>query len=311
MYLFGSFFETYLGAPGQTWIGAIERVRAGVHSLPGWWRALAHARPSHAALYPAALAVGLVVALASTRSAGLRLALAAIASSAGMVAATLHSLGNFASNGEGGRLLYGPVAWLALGLGLLLVRAAGERSIAWKVACGLALLAALAGAGILQSTIRQVTHAQQGSRALVAALAQLASSRGSLSMVIVPENQGSTVLYRNGQGGLVLPPVQERPILHRVIPSLPRDIPVRYDQFARGLAKRVDETVPANAEAATLKKLLVADEARWPPVLCWQPGERRLVELPLADSSRRDRWIGQTRAAARACLPDEPTFAEP
>jgi hypothetical protein len=311
MYLFGSFFETYLGAPGQTWIGAIERVRAGVHSLPGWWSALAHARPSHAALYPAALAVGLVVALASTRSAGLRLALAAIASSAGMVAATLHSLGNFASNGEGGRLLYGPVAWLALGLGLLLVRAAGERSIAWKVACGLALLAALAGAGILQSTIRQVTHAQQGSRALVAALAQLASSRGSLSMVIVPENQGSTVLYRNGQGGLVLPPVQERPILHRVIPSLPRDIPVRYDQFARGLAKRVDETVPANAEAATLKKLLVADEARWPPVLCWQPGERRLVELPLADSSRRDRWIGQTRAAARACLPDEPTFAEP
>jgi hypothetical protein len=130
-------------------------------------------------------------------------------------------------------------------------------------------------------------------------------------MVIVPENQGSTVLYRNGQGGLVLPPVQERPILHRVIPSLPRDVAIRYDQFAKGLAKRIDEGAPANADAATLRRLLAADEARWPPVLCWHPGERRLIELPLADSSSRDRWTRQTRSAARACLPHEPTFAEP
>ena len=183
--------------------------------------------------------------------------------------------------------------------------------MAWKAACGLALVAAVAGAAILQSTIRQVTHAQQGSRALVAALAQLASSRGSLSMVIVPENQGATVLYRNGQGGLVLPPVQPKPLLHRVIPSLPRDIAGRYDEFASGLAKRLDEVVPSNAEAATLKSLRRPDEARWPPVLCWQPGERKLVELPAADPSRREQWIGQTRSSARVCLPDEPTFAAP
>jgi len=65
----------------------------------------------------------------------------------------------------------------------------------------------------------------------------------------------------------------------------------------RLLAKRLDERMP--------------DEARWPPVLCWQPGERRLIELPPADPSRRERWIGQTRTSARACLPDEPTFAAP
>lgn len=310
LYLFGSLFEAYLAGPGQVRVGAIERVWGGVRSLPGWWSGLAHSRPNHGALHVAALVAGLTVALVA-RGAGLRLALAALAASGGLLVATLHSIGGLSSSGESGRLLYGPVMWLALGLGLLLVRVAGKRSIAWKASWGLALLAALAGAAILQSTIRQVTDAQRGSRALVAALAQLASSRDSLSMVIIPENQGATVLYRNGQGGLVLPPIQERPILHRVLPSLPHDIPLRYDQFATGLAKRLDETVPANAEPAAVEDLLVPDEARWPQVLCWQPGERRLVELPAADPSRREQWIRQTRSAARACLPEEPSFAAP
>lgn len=309
-YLFGAIFETYFAA-GQLRSGPIERVWGALQSLPAWWGGLAHARPSHATLYVLASAAALVAALAASRGAGLRLALASLASSAGMLAATLYSLGGFASSGEGGRLLYGPASWLALGMGLLLVRAPGASSIAWKAAGALALLAALAGGAILQSTIRQVTDAQQGSRALVAALAQLAAGRDSLSMVIVPENQGPTVLYRNGQGGLVLPPVQPRPLLHRVIPSLPRDIPGRYDEFAGGLATRLGEVVPANAEAATLEDLRVRGEARWPPVLCWVPGERRLVELPRPDPSRRDEWIRQTRSAARACLPEEPSFAAP
>jgi hypothetical protein len=310
MYLFGTMFETYLGA-GEMRVGPLERVWSALQSLPAWWSGLARARPSHAALYVAASAATLIVALASSRGAGFRVALASLASSAGMLVATLYSLGGFAPNGEGGRLLYGPAAWLALGIGLLLLRTAGTPAIAWRGAFALGLLAAVAGGAILQSNMRHVTHAQQGSRALVAALSQLAASEKPLSMVIIPENQGSTVLYRNGQGGLVLPPVQERPILHRVVPSLPRDIPGRYDEFARGLATRLVEVVPPNAEAATMKQLLVPREASWPPVFCWVPGERRLVELPRPDPSRREQWISQTRSAARTCLPDEPSFATP
>ena len=310
VYLFGALFETYFAA-GRLRAGPIERVWAAVQSLPAWWSALAHARPNHAVLHVLAFAAALAAALVAGRGAGLRLALAALASCAGMLAATFHSLGGFASSGEGGRLLYGPVSWLALGVGLLLVRPTGAPSIAWRAACALAVLAAVAGGAVLQVTIREVTHAQQGSRALVAALARLAAGRESLAMIIIPESQGPTVLYRNGQAGLVMPPVQPRPLLHRVIPSLPHDIPIRYDQFAKGMAKRLEEAAPADAAAATLKSLLVPDEARWPPVLCWQPRERKLVELPPADPSRRESWIGQTRSAARVCLPDEPALAAP
>lgn len=307
VYLFGAVFETYFAAGGSG-SGVVDRAWGALQTLPSWWAGLTQGRPGRARLYVVAVVAGLVVALLRSRGAQLRLALAMLAAAAGMLAATLHSLGGFSSTGEGGRLLYGPVAWMALGVGLLLARPQGERATAARAAAVLLLLGTLAGAALLQGALRHVAHAQQGSRALVQALADLAAARSDLTMVIVPENLGPTVLYRNGQGGLVLPPVQPVPILHRVIPSLPRDIPGRYDEFALGLATRLSKVVPGSVDAATLRELLKRDEARWPQVMCWMPRERRLVQLPSADPARREAWIAHVRAAALACLPDEPAL---
>ena len=130
-------------------------------------------------------------------------------------------------------------------------------------------------------------------------------------MVVIPENRGAVVLFRNGQGGIVLPPVQEKAILDRVVPAMPVDIPKRYGEFANGLATRLVKVAPTQANAEVLKQLLQPDEPRWPDILCWSPHEHRLVPLPAPDHADRNRWIRETRTASRACLPDEPSFASP
>ena len=308
--LFGAMFGTYLGT-GEAQANVLDRVSTAAASLPLWWAAVASLRPSHGIVYLATGAAALVVALAASRGPQLRLAASLAAASGGLLAATLFHLGGLQSSGEGGRLLYGPFAWLALAIGIAIARNPAGSAIARRAATALVAFAAITGAALLHVTLREVAHAQDDSRALVEALARWARSHDDPVMAVIPENRGPVVLYRNGQGGIVLPPVQENAILDHVIPALPSDIPKRYGEFANGVVTRLIKLAPSRANAEVLKQLFETDEPRWPGLVCWNAAERRLVTLPAADPSDRDRWIRQTRAAARACLPDEPSFASP
>src|SRR6266849_6454597 len=145
--LFSSMFETYIGTASRTG-SMIDRLSAMLQTIPAWWDGFAHARPRHGAVHVAALAAALLAAAAFCRGGALRLAIALLAASGGLAAATFYHLGGMAPTGEGGRLLYGPIAWLALALGVLLLHAPGAR-LPLRVARALAVLAIVAGAGLL------------------------------------------------------------------------------------------------------------------------------------------------------------------
>jgi hypothetical protein len=302
--LFGSLFQTYLPRPeGEAawWVRLAEAAR----SLPDWWSGLTGERPGRAAAYVLLLLAGTVVTLVRCWGPRLRLGVAFLLAGAGLLVATAANLGAFPPSGESGRLFYGPFAWLALAIGTLTLQPAGAtRSAADRVAAGLIVVSVLIGAGLLNATLRHVEQAQDRSRALVAALA--AWEEGTqVTMLLIPELQGPVVAFRNGQGGIVLPPLQSQPMLHRVVPSLPGDIPKRYDEFAAGLGTRLVKIQPQRADAATLRDLLQRDAASWPALACWVPGDRRIFRLDPVDPSDRDEWIRRVRTYAQRCMPEE------
>src|SRR5439155_1271794 len=146
-------------------------------------------------------------------------------------------------------------AWRALAIGVALARRTEAAAAMWRAAIALVACAVVAGAALLHVMLREVAAAQADSRALVDALARWASTHEDPVMVVVPENRGAVVLFRNGQGGIVLPPVQEKAILDRVVPAMPVDIPKRYGEFANGLATRLVKLAPTQANAEVLKQL--------------------------------------------------------
>jgi hypothetical protein len=60
-----------------------------------------------------------------------------------------------------------------------------------------------------------------------------------------------------------------------------------------------------------LREIHEPDVAIWAGVICWNPRTRQLIELPAADHSTSAVWVAQTKAAARACLPDDPALVAP
>jgi len=303
---FPNAFETYLGTGGSP-ASMTDRIEHALRTIPPWWNGLSRWRPSHGEMYVGALAVALLAGVALARGAALRLALALSAAGAGLAAAMLYHLGGMTPNGEGGRLMYGPLAWTALALGILL--AAPHSRDRRRALAAIAAISIVAGAALLHVMLREVASVQDTERALVEALAQWAEGKHEQVVAIVPEAQGPIVISRNAQGGLVLPPVQAKAILHLVVPALPHDLPQRYAELSRGLGTRLAKVVPQKADAAMMREILEPDVAIWPRVICWNPHERRLIELPEADHSSAQAWLTQTRHAARACLPDEPSFA--
>ena len=303
---FPNAFETYLGTGGQP-ASMTGRIEQALRTVPEWWNALAQWRPRHGDMYIGALAVALAAGIALARGLSLRLAIALAAAGAGLAAATLYHLGGMMPNGEGGRLMYGPLAWIALSLGVLLAAPAGRNRR--RALAAIAAISIVAGAALLHVILREVISVQDSERALIRALAQWAVGKHDAVVAIVPENEGPIVVNRNAHGGLVLPPVQEKAILHLVVPALPHDLPLRYAELSRGLGTRLAKVVPQKADAEMLREIHEPDVVIWPRVICWNPHERRLIELPQADHSSARAWLEQTRSAARACLPDEPSFA--
>ena len=306
-HLFGNVWQVYPAADHRA---LLERLWHGAESIVPWWRALtrhdAAIPPAYAALSAAALAcLGL-----GARGAARRVAAALLIASMGLAAATLLNLGGMSGAGEGGRLTYTPIAWLALALGVAGARplqgigeSAHDSPAAYRRA-GVALLAcaSIAGAIVLDTELRAARFAQRDMRALAQALPPWSATHSGLTLLIVPEREGAVVTARNAQGAIALPPVQPEPLLHRVLPTLPEEIALRHDQLSSGLATRLAELRPSQVDAAELTRLSERAAPRWPDhYACWSPTARQVTEFSAPEPADRARWIGALRQASARC----------
>jgi hypothetical protein len=277
-------------------------------SLPPWWSALTHATPRVASLYVPLAMVASVVLVASVSRSTARLTVALLAASGGLVVATFLNLGSMGDTGEGGRLAYTPIAWLALALGVSGaapgsgVEARGRREAARPLGIALLLFACVAGAWVLERELAFASRAEDAMRALAKALPAWAGRHPGLTLLVIPEHDGPVITGRNAQAGLVMPPLQREPLLHRVLPTVPREIDVRYGQLAGGLASRLEALRPARVDAQMLARLLAPDTARWPDrYACWSSTMRRIVDLPAPDPAVRTRWVDALEHAGEQC----------
>jgi putative flippase GtrA len=285
--LFDSAVEVYVGSPSAL---------GGLTSLPAWWQGLFGKLATAALLWLLALACIALAGLCRARGRTLALGLALLAAGAGLALATLINLGGLAASGEGGRLSYGPFAWFAIAAGLSLAQLSRPRI--WLPV----LLALVAAAALLtQSQLGQFRQLQDGHRQLTAALAALSNQSEEVWIVIVPDRVRFMVALRNAQGGLVMPPVQNAPGLHRVIPGLPGEAALRAEQFQNGLITRLIDSPPDWLDDQQLAKLLEPAAPTWPDRLaCWDPDQQQLREMttPAPESGA---WLHGMQAAAADC----------
>ena len=306
-HLFGNAWRVY-SAPSAVGLDPDwSTLVADVVSTVPWWTATMVAAPAASTLYLCTLGAVIVIAACALPVSRPRawIAIALVCASAGMVLATLLNLGGLPPTGEGGRLTYGPMAWLALAIGVSCARMPVETRSTASFKPRIAALSTMAvacviGAWTLWHVMGQALQVQDSVRALTRALPAWADWHEGLSLVIVPERMGSVVMARNAQGGLAMPPFQSRPVLHRVLPTLPSDIATRYTQFRAGLATRLAEHPPQRIDPDTMLKLAASAASRWPDrYACWSPLHRRIVEMRAPRTSSEDAWSVDLLDAAR------------
>jgi hypothetical protein len=101
--------------------------------------------------------------------------------------------------------------------------------------------ATIAGIAVLEGELGRAYAAERDVRELARAARAWAETHQGFTLLVIPERRDGIVTTRNGQGGLVLPPVQPEALLHRVLPTLPEEIELRHAQLANGLATRLDK----------------------------------------------------------------------
>ncbi len=275
--------------------GGDRHLRDALLSLPQWWRGVAQAAPAPALAW---LAGSLMAAFAALRfgpgaAPRMRIAIAFACAGAGQLLATLLNLGVFAGNGEGGRLLYGPIAWFALSLGVLLLADSPQSPraalVRHQAAMAFATFAAVAGLVASHARIAQFTAVQGEMRDLVSAIAGHASKHPGITVLAIPDQRMGIVAGRNGQGALALPPLQSSGLLNRVLPTLPDEMALRPAQFARGLGTQLELLKPVRADVTTLGRLLdPAPPGGTPDYACWSSQMRTIVALPALPPEKID-----------------------
>ncbi len=287
---------------------ALERLWHGAISLGDWWIALTKQTPLAPLVYLVSLTAALLLFAAGPNGKQKRLGIALLFASLGFIAASMLNLGSMSGSGEQGRLFYTPVAWLALAFGVAGARPgdildAHEKCARYRLAgIGLLACATATGAWVVEPELRLALAAQRNVRALADATRAWAESHAGITLLVVEELYGPVVTMRNAQGGLVMPPVQPLPLLHRVLPTLPTEIELRYEQLSTGLATRLDKIRPSGADAEALRQIFDRDAARWPDhYACWSARGSTIIEVPAPHSSDRERWIATLREELEAC----------
>ena len=300
-HLFGHAFWVYATPNAeQAQVDWLARVSAAIASAGPWWNALTAGDRVWTWPYLGGLLLALALAFAGASGPQRRLALALMCASGGMALATVLNLGTLLAHGEGGRLSYGPFAWAAVALGVLLARPAGARAA--HPAAALAALGVVAGSILLLPQLARVRDAQQGSAALVAALPAYVDTHPGHTLLLVPELDGQVALLRNGQGAIALPPLQREGMLDRVLPTLPGEIAQRHERIAGGMLTQFQTRRFQHLLGEDVARLYDPAPARWPErYACWSQRERRIIDLPAPDPADAARWIAALQAALPVC----------
>jgi hypothetical protein len=303
-HLFGSAWEVYpSGADGP-----FTKLQKGIASLPSWWRALFYTAPAMSFAYLAAGIATALLAAASAKGNARKLAAALLISFGGLGTATMLNLGALPSTGEGGRLTYGPVIWLALALGVALSRppqtTIGATWIPGLRLAGLLLFATTTAVGlwVLEGVLREARAAQNDVREMSLAGRAWTDSHPGLTLLVIPEMHGPVVTTRNGQGVLILPPVQAEALWHRMLPTLPRDVPAQHGALAAGYGKRLERIRPSTADPEIRQRLLEPDAPHWPEYYaCWDATTGKIVQLAAPDPGDPAQWADTLRRGIAGC----------
>ncbi len=304
-YLFGNAWHVYTpDAAGGVALHA--KLWSSLLSLGPWWAALGQTTPVLLSIYLILCAAGIVLLVLARPAPHWRLGLALVCASGGLALATLLNIGSMSSTGEGGRLSYGPVAWLALAVGVFISppQSTPIKSQHLRIAASSALAMALViGCGVLWGQLRSAWHAQTSMQTITRSIPPWAESHAGLTMLLVPENEGAVVMGRNAQGGIVLEPVQKQAYLHRVIPTLSSEIQLRQEQFCRGMALRLELVRPRLADAGTLAAIALPADTVWPKhVACWSTSQQKIIPLqaPPMDATC-EAWLASIRTDVENC----------
>ncbi len=303
--LFGNAWQVYT-PDGASSIALHVKLWSSLQSLGPWWSALATATPILAGIYLAAIVAGISLLAIATPAPHWRLTLALAAASGGLALATVLNIGAMSGLGEGGRLAYGPVAWLALAIGVFLAKPQPTVTRSQQVRAAAVVMLALAvmiGSSVLLSNLRSVWQAQDSMRLITQSVPPWTESHPGLTMLLVPENDGAIVMARNAQGGIVLEPIQKQPYLHRVVPTLLSEVQLRQEQFCQGMATRLELVRPRLANPETLAAINERADTVWPKhVACWSKSQRKIVALkaPPMDATC-EAWLASIRADVENC----------
>ena len=285
--LFGHPTRTYVGAAVDPWsLGHWSRLAA---SLPAWMRANFPGFPGARVLLAAAVAALLALGLAFANTAReRRMQLAVMAALLGCLALLLPHLRELDPSGLGGRLFHLPGALVALWLGLALqgVLAAPGRNrgvAAAGIVLSLALAAVLLWWG--RDAVREYRMVHREMREAVAAIAAAAQETHSPPAVLfVPDMRGRVAFGRNGQAGLVLPPVQAAPLAARVLVQLDVETGRMPGYVRQGLF----DVLPRRDLFEVMERPGVFDGARAVEpsrYACWHAGERRFTAMAVGAGS--------------------------
>ncbi len=303
-YLFGNAWQVY--AENAVGIPLYVKLWNALRSLGPWWTALGQATPVLSQVYLVCCLVGLMLLAFPRPMPQWRLTLALLGASGGLVLATLLNVGALSSTGEGGRLSYGPVAWLGLVVGVLMSPARPlTKAQYWRFFTAFVVfsVALLTGGGVLWSHLDKVWQAQARMQFITRSIPMWAETHQGITMLMVPDNDGVVVMARNAQAGIVLEPVQKQAYLHRVVPTLSSEVQMRQEQFCRGMAQRLQVVRPRFANSETLAAIVVPAGTVWPNhVACWSKSQQKFVSLriPPIDASCHA-WMTSIRSDIENC----------
>jgi len=299
-YLFGNAFQFY---PDSSPLDVLLRGEwlANFPGMIGWARvALPDEKPL--AVFAGSgivLALCAVAAGVAERTKGRALVALALAIAAAFALLLPHW--KWSGTGEGGRVLLAIGAIACVAAALPLAAARQPRTLAWIAA--FVLLGAqyvLAGA-----VVDRWVDAGDDSKTLARALAQVAGSTppDGYAFVVIPDHVGAIPFGRNAQGGLMLPPVQERPLGAKLVVQTDQELARWPDLFERDIIGRLRRE-PATSVAANLLTPKVPPPHALPDrYFCWSPGVQALEPLTLALDPGLANWDDEWRRAlsAAAC----------
>jgi hypothetical protein len=278
-WIFGDPFRFYPGtSPGSDllkgkWLLALP-------ASADWWPLV---MPEHLLLHVyglSALFLGIAAASAGLTDRHEGRVLVAIAGAFFAACALLFSHWGWSGNGEGGRVLYALAAIASLAVALPLRSPDGALR---RVGLMIALVLLACGLVLTRGAVDRRAEAGAEMNALTAALAATADAMppSSYGFVVVPDRIGAIPFARNAQGGIMLPPVQRRPLSPNLVVQLADDLPNWPKMLAANIIGRL-KAEPLQDVTANPHTPAGTDAALSPDrFYCWNVKTHTLVSMPL------------------------------